>query len=317
MASNKRIFDDVQGLVVNTLLDGGAPITIGGVTAVSINESFADNPDSREDSVQGTSVVSNAGQRVDVDISTTDVMQLVPLLTSVPGSLVCKARESGLPTYSLLEICKDDGGIVIHKGSFSASRSGHASINVGGTARFGASANTFAAIVKTTTGTAAPTIVQPNRLWQPTAMSHIGTSPLAILHAQEVSFDINGRVLTDYGDDDVGITAVDVADYNAIEGRITFRDATSSNPIAGSQLAQQLMMNGAGNLTITLSGVGEVTSKVLTLRNVKFQSFDRRGGKDYTSWQMAFKAQWRDPATPFTIRTLTDVTAAERMINFV
>lgn len=306
MASNKRIFDDVQGLVANA-------VNVGGATSVAVTMDHVHKVDSREDSVQGTSVVSDAGQRVDVDIRTTDIMQLVPVLTSTPGALNCKARESGAATFGLLEVAQATQGVlVMHSGNFSCSRDRYAAVGLRGTVRF-LTGKTIADVVKYTAAQTAPTITQPSRLWQPTAMAHNGTSNLPLLHAQEASFDINGRVLTDYGDDDVGMTAVDVADYDAITGTITIRDASATT---GQQIAQQLVGNGVGNLTITLSGVGEIASKVLTLRNVKFRSYERTGGKDYTAWRVPFAAQWRDPATPFTIRTLTDATAANRMINF-
>lgn len=304
--ANKRIFDDVQGLTINT-------IDVGGATAVAVTMDHVHKVDSREDSVQGTSVVSDSGQRVDVDIRTTDVMKMVSLLASTPGAMTCKARESGAATYGLLEVAKaSEGVLVMHSANFSCSRDRYATLGLRGTVRF-ASGKTIADVVQYTAAQIAPTIAQPSRIWKPTAMAHDGNTTIAILHAQEASFDINGRVLTDYGDDDVGMTAVDVADYDAITGTITIRDASATT---GQQTAQQLITNGVGDLSITLSGVAEVADKTLLLRNVKFRSYERTGGKDYTSWRVAFAAQWRDPATPFAIRTLTHATPAERMINF-
>lgn len=305
--ANKRLFDDVQGLAVNT-------IDIGGALSVGVTVDHVHKIDSREDSVQGTSVVSDAGQRVDVDIRTRDVMKMVALLTSTPGALNCKARESGTATYGLLEVAPaGDGVLVMHSANFSCSRDRYAELGLRGTVRFASGAKTIADVVNFTAGQTAPTIAQPSRIWQPTAMAHDGDSTIAILHAQEATFDVTGRVLVDYGDDDVGTTAVDVADYDAITGSITIRDASVT---LAQQVAQQLVGNGVGDLSITLTGVAEVANKTLILRNVKFRSYERTGGKDYTAWRVPFAAQWRDPATPFTIRTLTDVTAANRMINF-
>lgn len=302
-----RIFDDVQGLTVNT-------IDVGGATTIVVTMDHVHKVDSREDSVQGTSVVSDSGQRVDVDIRTTDVMKMVSILASTPGAMTCKARESATATYGLLEVAKaSEGVLVMHTANFSCSRDRYATLGLRGTVRFADGTKTDADVVQYTAGQLAPTIAQPSRLWQPTAMAHDGTATIAILHAQEASFDINGRVQTDYGDDDLGMTAVDVADYDAITGTITIRDASAA---AGQQIAQQLVGNGVGDLSITLRGVAEVAEKTLLLRNVRFQSYERTGGKDYTAWRVPFAAQWRDPATPFTIRTLTDVTAANRMINF-
>lgn len=306
--ANKRLFDDVQGLVVNT-------IDVGGATSVAVTADHVHKIDSREDSVQGTSVVSDSGQRVDVDIRTTDVMKMVSLLASAPGALNCKARESGAATYGLLEVAPAPHGVlVMHSANFSCSRDRYAALGVRGTVRFASNAKTFADVVKFTAAQTAPTIAQPSRLWQPTAMAHDGDATIAILHATEASFDITGRVLTDYGDDDLGMVAVDVADYDAITGTITIRDASVAT---GQQVAQQLVGNGVGDLSITLEGVAEVATKTLLLRNVKFRSYERTGGKDYTSWRVPFAAQWRDAANPYTIRTLTDATPANRMVNFV
>lgn len=310
MASNKHLFDDVQGLNVNA-------IPVGGATSVAVTMDYADKIDSREDSVQGTSVVSCAGERVDVEIRTTDVMALVPLLASTPGELVCRGRESGTDTYGTIKAPKTgEGALVIHRASFSASER-YASISVGGTVRFASGAKSIANVVNYTPNDLAPTITQPSRLWKLIGVSHtaiIDAAPdvLTVLHPVDLSFDVAGRLLTDYGDGDIGMTAVDLADFNAISGRLTVRDASAT---AGHQVAHALLRHPAGDLRVTLTGVGEIANKELTLRNVKFQTVERSGGSGYTAWTASFAAQWRDPVSPYTIRTLTG-TAGDRMINF-
>lgn len=303
-----RIFDDVQGLTVNT-------VNVGGATQITVSEDYIHKIDSREDAVQGTTVASQGGHMVDVDITSTDVLQLVALLTSTPGALVCKARESAAATYGLLEVCKvGDGVLVIGGGSFEASRDRYATISVNGKARFASASKTFKDVVRYTAAQAAPTIVQPSRLWKPTSMSHDpGGTPLAPKHLMSIRLDLPGRVLTDYGDADIGMTAVDFADFDIVTITATIRDATVAS---GANIATALMGNGIKDLAIGLEGVAEVPNKTLTIRNVAWRSNRRTGGKDWTGWELTGVAQWRDAVNPYTIRGLTDVTPANRLINF-
>lgn len=304
--ANKRIYDEVDGLKFN----GASPISVGGVTSISTEQGYVHNIDSRNDGVDGPSDVDSAGQKVTFSVQTEDVLQIIPLLIATFTSVEWFGHESGTSTYGKGTLANP----VLHSGRFTAGLGSYATISMDGQCRFGAAADTFDDVEGFLDGQTVPTLTHPGRQWQPGNAVH---GALTALHVQSLGFNIAGRVLEDYDAGDMGTTAVDVAGYGAVGVDLTIRDAAKQAGSPTHNLATALMKNGIADLVVPLLGVGDTADKTLTLRNCKWRSYRRAGGRDWTGFTLSGVLQWRDPTgSPPVIRTLGDATPAARLINF-
>ena len=286
--ANKRIYDEVDGLKVNT-------ISTGGVTSVNTEQSYADEADSIGDGMAGPSDVDQAGQQVTFSINTSDVLQLIPLLISTPSAAATLVKP------------------VCAAGRFAAARGSYATITVDGQCRFANSDDTFEDVEGFTAGQSAPTLTHPSLLWQPKNAVHGALSPL---HTQSLSFNIPRRLIVDYSDGDKGTTAVDVGKYGVVGVELAIRDVTQTGS-PPHDMATALMKNGFKDLVIGFEGVGDTPDYNLTLRNCQFRNRRKTTGQGWTGWALSGALQWRDPTgSPPTIRTLDNATPANRLINF-
>lgn len=303
MANNKRVYDEVDGLKINT-------ISIGGVTGIDVEQSHAVEIDSVSDGVDGPSDADQAGQQVTFTIITTDVIQLIPLLISTPGSAEWFGHESGAATYGKGTLVNP----VCHSGAFSSALGSYATITVNGQCRFPTAASTFKDVEGWLAAQQGPTLTHPSKLWQPKSAVHGALEPL---HVQALNFNIPGRLMTDHDGGDKGITAVDVAGYTLGAVDLTIRDSTQQTGPPTHDMATALIENGKNDLVVSFEGVGDTPDYNLTLRNMVFRRKRKTGGRGWSGHALNGVQQWRDPTgSPPTIRKIDHATAAERLINF-
>lgn len=300
--ANKRVYDEVEGCKING-------ISIGGLTSIITRQDFVHATDSEADGHDFPSDTDEAGQQVTATIVTTDVLQLIPLLLSTPGSSEWFGHESGAATYGKGTLAN----LVCHSGRFESALGSYARITVEGQCRFGAAADTFEDVEGWLAAQTVPTITHPVRYWQPGSAVH---GELTALHVQSIGFNIGGRLMTDYDAGDKGTTAVDVAGYNAVGVDLTVRDASQQTGPPTHDLATALMLNEVHNLVVGFTGVGEAVAKTLTLRNCRFRNKQKTGGRDWTGHALSGVLRGRDPTDPYTVRTIDDATPADRLINF-
>jgi len=300
--ANERVFDEVDALTVNS-------VEVGGINSIGITQGHIDTVES-DDGNQGPAVRSRGGQKVDLSLVSTDVIDLIALLISTPATAIFYGRESGAATYVKSTIGTATSKLVMHTGALRLSRGAYAQMTVDGTVRSDG-ADTFTEICKHEDGQSAPTLVFPARLWKPTALTH-GT--IAVLHPVDANIRITPVLRQDYGDGDAGLSAFDIAGWKvAVEATVRDSDAYLTNSY---DICTQLLDQGTKDLVIALEGVGQQGNQELTLRNCAFESRRKAAGKDYTGHTLSGGLQFEDPDSPYTMRTIDHATPAERLINF-
>lgn len=300
---NKRVFDDVEDVSVNG-------INLGGLSAIAIAQSYMDEVEA-DDGGQGPDEYSESGERTDIDINSSDVLELIPLLISTPGTAEFSGHESGTApaTYVKSTIGTAASKIVCHTASLNVSRGAFATMSVQGTVRTDG-VETFSAVAKHEVGQAAPTLQYPARLWKPTGMTH---GAQTILHPVDFSMAISPRrLLVLYDGDDVGVTVVDIPGWT-ITGGLTVHDS-SKDGVNDWDVMTKLIAAGLADLTIAVEGVGSQGDMNLIVRNVKFRKRDKRSGRQVTQHALTWVAQFRDPGG--TERTVDAAISADRMVNF-
>ena len=177
--ANKRVFDEVEDASVNG-------VNLGGVSAISVGQSYMEELES-DDGGDGPDDYSASGQRTDIDINSTDVLQLIALLISTPAAAVFSGHESGTApgTYVKSTIGTGNSKIVCHTGQLTLSRGAYANMSVNGTVRTDGT-EAFSAIAKHEVGVAAPTLQFPARLWKPTGMTHGAQAILCVGAFKEI-----------------------------------------------------------------------------------------------------------------------------------
>lgn len=298
---NKRLFREILGLLANG-------VSVGGNTAISVNQGFVNRAVSRGDGMQGPSSVSRSGQQTTFSLATEDIEQGIALLLSTPGSMVFFGKESGAVTYGKATLLNP----VFNTLAFDVQLSSYATITMNGQCRYPAAASTFKDVFAYLGGEAKPTIPHPLRQWLPGNVTH-GT--LVPKHIVGVSFNLAAALHVAFDGNDIGTTDVEVGEYGPPTVSITFQDKTkhATNPI---DIATQLMENGVEDVVIPLQGVGDTSDRTLTLRNVEFDSVSEQGSEGYTQLVLNGTMNFRDPTTPWTIRTIDHATPAERLVNF-
>lgn len=298
--ANNRVYDEVIAPVINA-------VSMGGMTSIETTQDYMHNVDSQQDGVGGPSDADEAGQQVKVSIASTDVLQLIPLLIATPTAATWYGFESGASTFAKGSLVAP----VLNSGRFNVAKGGYATINVAGQCRFPDAAATFDDVEGFVRTQNEPAQVHPQRLWQPGACTHDALAPN---HLQSLGFALNARLMVDYDSGDMGTTAVDRAEWGLVEVELVIRDSSVSG---NSDMATALMNNGVKDLVVALTGVGDTPDKTLTLRNCKFRSKRKIGGRDWSGHALSGVLQWRDlTGAPPTIRTLDDATPANRLINF-
>ncbi|MEK6676627.1 MAG: hypothetical protein AABZ47_13365 [Planctomycetota bacterium] len=302
--ANTRTFDEVNEMTFNS-------IVVEGLKSLEIREGHRVNADSEQDGVHGPDDVASAHQFVEGSLATDDILDLIGLLISTPGTATWKGRKSGSANWGQGTLTAP----VPHGLSFSADQGGFGRGNLNFTCRFASAGATFADVVKWDEGgIAAPAAFPtPSRLWRPNTLAH---GSLNVNHLVDLSFNLSGRVLTDADGNDIGETAVDVAGYAVPTVTITIRYSQEIAADTKKDMKTALVTNGIANLTVAFVGVGNAVPKTLTIRNVKFDEARKTTGRNWTGHTLTGRCQWRDPLAPFTQRTINDATPANRLINF-
>ncbi len=302
--ANKRLFRELLGVVANGL-------SVGGNTAIDVDESYVNSTASQGDGMVGPSDEEDSGQQTKFTMATQDIEQGIPLLISTPGSMVFYGKESGTATYGKGMLINP----VFNSLRFATQLSGYAAITLSGQCRYPTPGSTHADVFTYDNAQTKPTIRHPLRQRKLGDGTHVnGGSSLVIRHMLDVSFNLVAGLLVAYDGNDVGTTDVEVGEYGVPTVSITFEDK-AKHATETKDIATQVMENGVGDFTVPLFGVGDTPDRVLTLRNVKFKSKSSSRGESFTRTTLTGSLNFRDPLTPWTIRTIDDATAADRLIN--
>jgi len=253
---------------------------------------------------------------VDLSITTRDILKMIPVLIATPATALFYGRQSGVTgdNWTKATIGSGNSPLVMHAASLSLSRTAYGQVQLDGTVRSdGTEAQT--ALLAFLDAQAAPTETLPNYLWQIQSVSHDpGGTPLTIVHPVDLTLRVTGILRTDYGDTDVGLSAVDIAGYRyALDLTVCDSGKDGAN---SWQTVSALIANGTKDLAITIQGVGQQATQTLTIRNVKFTGNTKTMGRDYTGHRTTGVINRLDPGAAPTLRTIDAATPADRIINF-
>ena len=249
--ANRRVFQ-AQGLTTNA-------VAVGGLADVAADAGYTDVIRSTPDGAIGTEDVDRAGLNVDVSMNCTDVSKGNAILAAAVGDTLFYGRESGAATWQKRTLV----GVVWHGLDMDLAKVTDGRMSLRGALRFASGTTTLGqVIVATGEQTQAPTITYPARVFRPnTAIFNPGTE-IPAKNLVSVRLSLSGNLLQDYGDDDLGMTAVDIAGWNDLQVTLVHRDASEAN---GEDRAVQLLKAGRGVLTVTLLGRGGAANKTLTI----------------------------------------------------
>jgi len=303
--ANTRIFDEVDGLKFVGVTTPDDDIIVGGVTSIGTEQGYDEESDGVSNGIAGPDDVSQAGQKVTIDLATTDVLTAIDLLNNDLASAEWFGHEATTAKYGKASLVKP----VFTSVRLSAA-DGFASISAQGECVFPDAAATFDDVEGFLGGQNAPTLKHPSRLWQ---VSNAVYGALSAEHVKGLSLNIPGVALRDRNGTDIGMTSIVLARYGVVEVELTIRDSTPAGT-PKHDLATQMMLAAMNDLTVDFAGVAETPDKTLNMRNVKFTRRRAARGRDWTGHTLSGKLQWRDPLTAFTARTLNHTTDAERLI---
>lgn len=291
---NRRIFQ-IQGLDTN----GQA---IGGVATLELDAAFRDVIVSTPDGAFGAEDVDVAGLRVGASLNCTDVTKMNALLDAAVGATTFWGRESGAATWHKYTI-DSNGKILWHGADLSLAKNQDGTLRFTGTARFADSNKALADLIELTAGDAGAGKPQtyPVRLYRPhTASFDPDGAGAAItpLHVESIQLSLSAPVEEDYSDIDIGHTAVDLQPWNPLQVTMTHRDASDPGVGAGQSgdISAEQLQAMRGVLIVNLLGRGGAAAKVLTVKNLLWQSVRQAHGPGYTDYTMTGSAGWRSPS---------------------
>ncbi len=280
--ANKRAFL-AQGLVTNG-------VSVGGLANLDFDASYVDVIESPPNSAFGVEDVDRGGLKIGASMSCTDITKANAILNSTPGTTTFSGRESGLATY------KDyvTQAIVWSGMDMTLAKNADGQLNCNGTLRFAANTTALANAIAVTPTQTAPTFVAPVRLYRPNSASFNPGVAIAPGHVQSVRLALAGNLEEDYGDDDIGHTAVDLKSWGSLKTTLVFRDASDA---ATSDVASQLMAAAKGVLTVTLLGRGGAASQTLTVNNLLWTNVKKTQGEGYFEYTMSGVSGWKNGVT--------------------
>ena len=286
--ANNRVFN-VQGLNTN----GQA---VGGLAALGFDAAYSDIIRSSGDGAIGVEDVDRAGLGVGVSLESTDVMKVNAILAAAVGNTTFSGKESGNTKWQNATV----PGIVWHGADVNLGKAADGTLSMRGAVRFADGTTTLADVIRILGGqTSAPTQTYPARLYRPHGAAFNPGAAINPVHLESVRLSLSANLLQEYGDDDVGMTAVDIIDWNDLAVTLVYKDASQ---IAASDRSTELMAAGRGVLTVPLLGRGCMAGKTLTVNNLLWTGVSHQKGREYWLFTMTGSASWRKPdATAYTL----------------
>lgn len=301
--ANKRVYQEVNKCLVNA-------IQLAGATQISITEDYVVGIDPEWTGGAGPSGRVQTAQRIRGQIRTADCVAALAALIASPTTASWYGRESGLATlmHSTLK------APIPYALAMELSKTQLGAATLDFSCRF-AEADTFATMLTVSGGEAAPVPQLPTRVLRILSATH---GALAVPHIEALSLRIQvrgGNPLEDWGDNDIGVTAIEIPEYDAPAVSLTMRDSQEVAAEA-KDLATKLLEAGTKDLVVVVQPVALAATATLTIRNVLFTSRQKTGEAGWSGHVLQGSAGFFDPAPSNTWRTLNHVTPAERLVNW-
>lgn len=291
--ANQRTFQ-VQGLELNG-------VAIGGLATIQFNATYGNVIESASDGAIGAEDVDRAGLAIGVTISCTDVTKVNAALVAAVGNTIFWGKESGAATYHKYTV----PGIVLTGMNLNLSKVVDATLQLTGRVRLADGAKDLDDVLALTAADAGAAMVStyPARLYRPNTASFDpeGADPaIAPIHVESVGLSLAANVLEDFSDTDIGMTAVDIGGWRALQVTLGHRDTKAESP---SHINAKLMGAARGVLTVVLLGRAGAANKTLTANNLLWTGSTQQDRADYSEFTLAGGCGWKAGATTYAINT--------------
>ncbi len=290
---NQRIFQ-AQGLVSNG-------ISIGGLSSIGFDAQYAEVLESVTDGAAGAEDVDVAGLRVAAAMQCSDITKVNALLAAAVDSTTFSGKESGAATYHAYTITN----ILWNAMNLNLARGADGTLQCNGAIRFADGTKKLEDVVALSDGQAAPSLTYPARLYRPNTASFDpdGADPaITPLHVMSLGMSLSGGVLQDFGDTDIGHTAVDFTGWAPLRVTMVHRDAVA---VAPGDISAALLDAVKGVLTVALLGRGGAADQTLTINNLKWIGSSENHQADYTEYTLTGVAGWKNGATTYLMNSAT------------
>lgn len=301
MAVNERNLK-IQSLTTNT-------VALGGVATLGVDLApVLDIESALEGAVTGPEDHDYAIWAGNVRYEGSDISKLIALLISTPGDSIFQMKQSGVSGVNAW--AKHTLATTVwHGGSIAIRDDAMAALSMQGALQYALTTTDLEGVIVLLKDQTVLANITPARYFRLRTLNFTSYATLSrnidILHAKAFQFGLVGNVLRDFGDADLGETAVDIAGYQVPTVSITFRDAsegldTPAPDLSGTERAVDLIRAGRGLLTGTVVGAGGRDNANFRVHNVAFGNYSVNHGEGYSDYTLTGKAPWyrHDPVTP-------------------
>lgn len=267
-------------------------VNVGGLASMGFNANFQDVVVSEPDGAVGAEDVDRAGMTIGVTCECTDVKKAASILDAAVGTTTFYGRESHATTFKLITVAD----IVWAAMNMTLNKNADGRLSLTGLVRPPDGATGLDDIIVPTAGQNAPTLTYPARLFRPHNGSFNAGSPIPITHLESITLALTAEQFQDYGDDDIGMTAVDRGGFGPLQVTAGFKDYTQ---------AEALLDASRGVLTLDLVGRAGGDEQTLTVNNLLWHGIQETKGKEYWNYTLTGSAGWRKNAMTPVLYTLT------------
>lgn len=309
--ANTRLYK-VRNLSIGT-------VDIGGLATITLSPGFTSVIQSAPDGALGPQMIDLSEATSPIQVTFSDVTKGWAAFQVSTGLMSFSQVQSGVTTGHTNRMT----GIVWTGIDFSFQRDADATCTLTGLQKDAgtgdATVDTWAELLEewqvradTVTMSGAPDVTDfvetyPTRLYKPnTALFNVstaawGTGDIPIAHLKSVSFSLAGNVISDSADGDLGVTAVDIAWWQAPAITVTFAGAdlhdvdSGAAGAAGNVLAAYLVSLAEGRLAFDCAdrAGGAIDAHTVTLNGVKFTGYREPLGPGYNVYTLNGLGQWR------------------------
>jgi len=282
--ANRRTFN-AQALSCNG-------VALRGLSRLTFTARYRNVIRSRLDGAAGTQDVNRTGLSVDVSIETSDVTKVLDALAATPGNTTFHVKESGTADWHHYTVT----GIVLTGMRMTLNHTAHATMTLTGRVRFASGVSTLNNVLSVTSiDTTPPTLAYPVRLYRPHGLTFTpyGLPTYGPVHVQSVELSMDAVVHDDFGDLDIGITAVDVPGFNPMQVTVNHRDALIPGTLPSGTIAAAMADEAHGLLNVTLKESTQDANYDLAVENLLWTGMTENESEGYSEFTLNGEAGWR------------------------
>ena len=276
---------EVQGLVTHA-------VSVGGLALLNFTDTYRHVDAAEMSAGGGRAGIDRSGLSSKVTLVCTDIAKVNEILAAATGDTVYSGRLSGTTSFHDYTV----PGIVWHAMRINVPRTGDGKLTLNGTVRFADGTKKLADIFGAVLDASAPDITQPTVLHRAHGATFTPEAgAISPENVQGVDLSLAADIHEDYGDTDIGMTAVDRGDWKSLGASLSFSDYSIAN---GTDMASRLMDADRGVLTVSLNARAGVSDKTLTVNNLLWTGDSRRKEKHWV-FTVDGGAGWQEDETVY------------------